>query len=210
MRARQNLVTAILMTVVTTVLLGLVYPLVVTGLAQVLFKEQANGQLVRRNSQLVGSAIIGQGFTSPGYFHSRASAAGQGYDAASSGGTNLGPTNKKLIDSVQAAVSAVRRENPGACPEPCRGVPIDMVTTSASGFDPHITPDNAMFQVPRIARARGISEADLRQFVAERVEERQLGFLGEPRVNVLLLNLAMDERWRLPADAGSYASSANR
>ena len=185
MRIRQTLVTAVLMTIVTTVLLGLVYPLVVTGLAQVLFRDNANGQLIRRNGQMVGSAIIGQGFSSPGYFHPRASAAGQGYDATSSGGTNLGPTNKKLIDSVMAAVEAVRKDNPGA------QVPVDLVTTSASGFDPHITPDNAMFQVPRVAKARGLVEG----------EPRQLGFLGEPRVNVLLLNLALDERWPTQSSA---------
>jgi potassium-transporting ATPase KdpC subunit len=189
MNLKRNLVIAVLMTVVTTVLLGLVYPLVVTGLAQALFRDKANGQLRERNGQVIGSEIIGQGFSGPGYFHSRASAAGQGYDAASSGGTNLGPTNKKLIDSVSAAVEAARKENPNA------PVPIDLVTTSASGFDPHITPDNAMFQVPRVAKARAISEDDLRRFVESRVEPRQLGFLGEPRVNVLLLNLALDERY---------------
>jgi potassium-transporting ATPase KdpC subunit len=189
MNLKRNLVIAVLMTVITTVLLGLVYPLVVTGLAQALFRDKANGQLRERNGQVIGSEIIGQGFSGPGYFHSRASAAGQGYDAASSGGTNLGPTNKKLIDSVSAAVEAARKENPNA------PVPIDLVTTSASGFDPHITPDNAMFQVPRVAKARAISEDDLRRFVESRVEPRQLGFLGEPRVNVLLLNLALDERY---------------
>src|SRR5262245_60339996 len=150
MRITRNLVIALLMTIVTTVLLGLVYPLVVTGLAQVLFRDKANGQLRERNGQVIGSAIIGQGFSGPGYFHSRASAAGAGYDATSSGGTNLGPTNKKLIDSVTAAVDAAKKENPGV------PVPIDLVTTSASGFDPHISPNNAMFQVPRVAKARGI------------------------------------------------------
>jgi K+-transporting ATPase ATPase C chain len=189
MNLTKNLVVAVLMTVVTTVLLGLVYPLVVTGLAQALFRDRANGQLVDRNKQTVGSVIIGQGFAAPGYFHGRASAAGNGYDATSSGGTNLGPTNKKLIDSVKAAVDAARKDNPNA------DVPIDLVTSSASGFDPHVSPDAAMFQVPRVAKARGIAESDLRQFVADRVEGRQLGFLGEPRVNVLMLNLAMDERW---------------
>jgi potassium-transporting ATPase KdpC subunit len=192
MRIKQNVVTAILMTIITTILLGLVYPLVVTGLAQVLFRDKANGQLIERNGHTVGSAIIGQGFAAPGYFHSRASAAGSGYDATSSGGTNLGPTNKKLIDGVRAAVDAARKDNPNA------DVPIDLVTTSASGFDPHVSPDNAMFQVPRVAKARGVSEVDLRAFVQSRVEERQLGFLGEPRVNVLLLNLALNERFPLP------------
>jgi potassium-transporting ATPase KdpC subunit len=197
MNLKKNLVVALLMTIVTTVLLGLVYPLVVTGLAQALFRDKANGQLRDRDGHTVGSEIIGQGFASPGYFHSRASAAGNGYDTTRSGGTNLGPTNKKLIDSVAAAVAAARKENPAAaaCPEPCRGVPIDMVTTSASGVDPDITPDNAMFQVPRIARARGIGEGELQQFVQAHIAPRQLGFLGEPRVNVLTLNLALDERW---------------
>ena len=192
MRMKKNLVTAVLMTIVTTVLLGLVYPLVVTGLAQALFRDKANGQLIERNGHAVGSAIIGQGFAADRYFHSRASAAGQGYDATSSGGTNLGPTNKKLIDAVKAAVEAARKDNPDA------DVPIDLVTTSASGFDPHISPDNAMFEVPRVSKARGVSEAELRQFGESRTEGRQLGFLGEPRVNVLLLNIALDERWPVP------------
>lgn len=189
MRVSRNLITAALMTIVTTVLLGLVYPLVVTGLAQVLFHDRANGQLRTRNGRAVGSAIIGQAFTAPRYFHGRTSAAGSGYDATRSGGTNLGPTNKTLIDAVSAAVAAARRDNSAA------PIPVDMVTSSASGLDPHITPDNAMFQVPRIAKARGIGEAELRQFVEAHIEGRQLGVLGEPRVNVLMLNLALDERW---------------
>lgn len=186
MNITRNLLIAVLMTVVTTVLLGLVYPLVVTGLAHVLFPHHASGQLLERDGHLIGSAIIGQGFTSAGYFHSRPSAAGNGYDASNSGGSNLGPTNKKLIDAVRTAVDAARRENPGA------EVPVDMVTTSASGFDPHVSPENAMFQVPRVAKSRGMSEADLRQLVTRHVEGRQLGVLGEPRVNVLQLNLALD------------------
>jgi K+-transporting ATPase ATPase C chain len=181
MNLQKNLLIAVLMTIATTLLLGVGYPLVVTGLAQAMFHDKANGQLRERGGHAIGSEIIGQGFTSPGYFHGRASAAGNGYDAANSGGTNLGPTNKKLIDAVKAAVDGA-------------AIPIDLVTTSASGFDPHITPDTAMFQVPRVAKARGISEADLRQLVTDHVEGRQLGFLGEPRVNVLLLNLALDER----------------
>jgi potassium-transporting ATPase KdpC subunit len=205
MRVAKNLLIATLMTMVTTVLLGLLYPLVVTGLAQALFPDEANGQLRDRDGQTVGSAIIGQGFAAAGYFRSRASAAGQGYDPASSGGTNLGPTNKKLIDAVTAAVDAARKENPNA------PVPIDMVTTSASGFDPHISPDNAMFQVPRVARARGIGEPELQAFVERRIEGRQLGLLGEPRVNVLLLNLALDEAYPLPDPQGRRRySSANR
>jgi len=187
MNIRRNLIVAVLITIVTTVLLGLVYPLVVTAFAQVLFPDKANGQLREHNGRAIGSDIIGQGFSRPGYFHSRASAAGQGYDATSSGGTNLGPTNKKLIDAVTAAIAAAQNENPTA------PVPIDMVTTSASGIDPHVSPENALFQVPRVAKARGLREADVRALVERRVEGRQLGFLGEPRVNVLLLNLALDD-----------------
>jgi K+-transporting ATPase ATPase C chain len=189
MRIRQHLVTALLMTVATTVLLGLVYPVVVTGLAQALFRDQANGQLIERDGRIVGSSIVGQRFTSARYFHGRPSAAGSGYDGTSSGGTNLGPTNRRLIDAVRTAVAEARTDNPAA------RVPIDLVTTSASGLDPDVSPDAAMFQVPRVARARGITEAELRAFVAARIEGRQVGFLGEPRVNVLLLNLALDQRW---------------
>ena len=186
MNLKQNLVSAFLVTIVTTVLLGGVYPLVVTGLAQVMFPAQANGQLMMRNGKAIGSRIIGQNFSSPGYFRSRPSAAGIGYDAANSGGTNLGPTNKKLIDAVKANVDAARADNPGM------PVPVDLVTTSASGFDPHITPANAEFQVPRVARERGISPEAVRQLVAAHTEGRQLGFFGEPRVNVLELNLDLD------------------
>ena len=186
MNAIRNLIVACLMTVVTTALLGVAYPLVITGIAQVVFPEQANGQLIERDGKVIGSRIIGQGFSSPGYFHSRPSAAGTGYDAANSGGSNLGPTNKKLIEAVKANVEAARKENPSA------PVPVDLVTTSASGFDPDITPANADFQVPRVARERGMSEADVRQLVAEHTEGRQLGFFGEARVNVLELNLALD------------------
>lgn len=189
MNFTQNLRIAVLMTIVTTVLLGVAYPLVVTGLAQVLFHDKANGQLIERNGRIVGSRIIGQAFSSPRYFQGRPSAAGAGYDAANSGGSNLGPTNKKLIDAITANVAAARKENPGA------PVPIDLVTASASGLDPDVSPAAALFQVPRVAKAREISDADLRAFVMAHVEGRQIGFLGEPRVNVLLLNLALDE-WR--------------
>ncbi len=183
---KKNLWTAVLMTVATTVLLGIIYPLVVTGLAKVLFPNQANGQLIERNGKLVGSRLIGQAFTGPAYFHSRPSAAGSGYDAANSGGTNLGPTNQKLIDRVKQDVASLQAENPG------KPVPIDLVTTSASGLDPDISPAAAEFQVPRVARERGISEEELRRLIARHTEGRQLGFLGEPRVNVLELDLDLD------------------
>jgi K+-transporting ATPase ATPase C chain len=174
------------MTIVTTLLLGVAYPLAVTGLAQVLFRDKANGQLLERDGTVVGSRIIGQAFSSPGYFRSRPSAAGTGYDAANSSGTNLGPTNKKLVDAVKTATDAAKQENPGA------PVPIDLVTSSASGLDPHISPAAAAFQVPRIARERGAPEDDIRRLVEAHSEGRQLGFLGEPVVNVLELNLALD------------------
>ena len=185
---KQNLKIAILMTVVTTVLLGVIYPLVVTGLAQVLFRDKANGQLIVRNGTIVGSRIIGQGFTGPGYLHSRPSAAGNGYDAANSGGSNLGPTNHALIDRVNSDVARLQAENPG------QPIPIDLVTTSASGLDPDITPAAAEFQVPRLARERGLSEDQVRQIIRQYTQGRQLGFLGEPRVNVLEVNLALDEQ----------------
>ena len=186
----KNLVTAILMTIVTTILLGLIYPLVVTGLAQVIFPDKANGQLIDRNGQIIGSRIIGQPFSSRGYFRSRPSAAGvAGYDGTSSAGTNYGPTNKKLIDRVKADAEKMQQENPGM------PVPVDLVTTSASGLDPHISPAAAEFQVPRVARERDVSEEQMRSIVQARTEGRQLGLLGEPRVNVLELNLDLDERF---------------
>jgi K+-transporting ATPase ATPase C chain len=188
MNITKNLLIAVLMTIVTTLLLGVVYPLVVTGLAQALFPDKANGQLIERNGKTVGSRIIGQGFSSPGYFRSRPSAAGTGHDAANSSGTNLGPTNKKLVDAVKAAVDAAKLENPGT------PVPIDLVTSSASGLDPHISPAAAAFQVPRVARERGVATEEIQRVVAAHTEGRQFGFLGEPVVNVLELNLALDER----------------
>jgi len=183
---KKNLVTAVLMTVATTILLGIIYPLVITAIARVAFPEKANGQLITRAGQTVGSRIIGQPFTGPGYFHSRPSAAGSGYDATNSGGTNLAATNHKLIDRVRQDTAVLQAENPS------KPVPIDSLTTSASGLDPHITPANAEFQVPRVARERGMSEDQLRQIIARHTEGRQLGFLGEPRVNVLELNLDLD------------------
>jgi K+-transporting ATPase ATPase C chain len=191
MNLTKNLLIAVLMTLVTTLLLGVAYPLVVTGLAQFLFPGKANGQLIERDGKVIGSRIIGQAFSSPGYFRSRPSAAGAGYDAANSAGTNLGPTNKKLIDAVKAAVDAAKQENPGT------PVPIDLVTTSASGLDPHISPAAAAFQLPRVARERGVPEAEIRRLVAAHAEGRQLGFLGEPVVNVLELNLALDEQFAM-------------
>ena len=184
----KNLLTAVLMTIVTTVLLGLIYPLAVTGLSQVIFPDKANGQLIKRaDGIIIGSRIIGQPFSSPGYFRSRPSAAGAvGYDAGASSGSNLGPTNQKLIDRVKADVDKAQAENPG------KPVPVDLVTTSGSGLDPHISPAAAEFQVPRVARERGISEEQVRQVVAVHTEGRQFGFLGEPAVNVLELNLDLD------------------
>lgn len=196
---KKNLLTAVLMTVATTILLGLIYPLVVTLLAQVLFKDKANGQLIVQDGKIVGSRIIGQAFSGPGYFHSRPSAAGTGYDAASSSASNLGPTNKKLLDRVSADIATAQAENPG------KPVPIDLVTTSASGLDPHISPAAADFQVPRVAKFRKMSEDQLRELVARHTEGRQLGFLGEPRVNVLALNLDLDREH--PAAAATMAEN---
>jgi len=189
MNIARNLVTAALMTVVTTVILGIIYPLAITGIAQVAFPDTANGQLIERDGTVIGSRIIGQGFSSPGYFRSRPSAAGSGYDAANSAGTQLGPTNKKLIDAVTANVAAARKENPNA------PVPVDLVTASASGLDPHISVAAAEFQVPRVARERGIPETGLRRLVVANTAGRTLGFFGEARVNVLELNLALDEQY---------------
>jgi len=189
----KNVITAILMTIVTTVIFGLVYPLVVTGLAQVIFPDQANGQLIKSaDGTIIGSRIIGQPFVSPGYFHSRPSAAGpSGYDATASGGSNLGPTNQKLIDRVKADAAKLQADNPG------KPVPVDIVTTSGSGLDPHISPAAAEFQVQRVARERSISDQDVRTLVARHTEGRQFGFLGEPRVNVLELNLELDFNYPL-------------
>jgi K+-transporting ATPase ATPase C chain len=184
---KRNLLISIWMTLATTVLLGIIYPLVVTGLAQLLFPRQANGELIQASGKLQGSTLIGQPFTAPGYFHSRPSAAGAaGYDAGNSSGSNLAPTNKALLDRVSASVAAARAENPNAA------IPVDLVTTSGSGLDPDISPAAAEFQIARVARERGLSEPDVRAIVSKHTLGRQFGFLGEPRVNVLELNLDLD------------------
>jgi K+-transporting ATPase ATPase C chain len=185
---KKNLLISLWFTLVTTVLFGLIYPLAVTGLSQLLFPGKANGQLIERDGKLVGSRIIGQAFTGPGYFHSRPSAAGtgNGYDSTSSSGSNLGPTSKALLDRVNGDVQKLHAENPGSL------IPVDLVTTSGSGLDPDVSPAAAEFQIYRVARERHVSEAELRSLVAKHTLGRQIGVLGEPRVNVLELNLDLD------------------
>lgn len=183
---KKNLLIAVWFTLVTTILFGLIYPLTVTGLAQVLFPKRANGQLIANNGRIIGSRIIGQNFNAPGYFHSRPSAAGTGYDAISSGSNNLGPTNKALVDRVRADAEKLRAENPGA------PIPVDLVTVSGSGLDPDISPASAEFQIPRVAQERHMNPDQLRALVQKHTKGRDLGFLGEPRVNVLELNLYLD------------------
>ena len=182
---KETLRIAVLMTLITTVLFGLIYPFAVTGLAQLLFPSKANGSLIYSHGAIVGSRLLGQAFTGPGYFHSRPSAAGDGYDAANSGGSNLAPTNHALLDRVKGDVEKLRTENPGT------PIPVDLVTTSASGLDPDISPDAAEFQIPRVAKERGMSPADLRALVARHTLGRQFGVFGEPRVNVLELNMEL-------------------
>jgi K+-transporting ATPase ATPase C chain len=186
---KKNLMISVLMTIVTTILLGIIYPLVITGLAQLFFKDKANGQLIVQDGKVVGSRIIGQAFAGPAYFHSRPSAAGNGYDAANSNGSQLGPTNQHLIDRVKADVATNQADNPG------QPVPVDLVTTSGSGLDPDISPASAEFQVVRVAKQCGISEEQVTQLIQAHTQPRQLGLLGEPRVNVLELNLDLDAKF---------------
>jgi len=183
---KKNLLIALWFTLITTVMFGVLYPLAITGLAQVLFPSRANGQLIERNGKIVGSRIIGQSFTEPRYFHSRPSSAGTGYDPTSSSGSNLGPTNKLLIERVTSDVQKLQTENPNV------PVPVDLVTASGSGLDPDVSPAAAEFQIPRVAHSRGMKEDDVRTLVQKHTQGRDLGFLGEPRVNVLELNLDLD------------------
>ena len=184
----KHLNTALRVTIVSIVLLGLVYPLAMTAMAQVLFPRQANGSLVTVNGKVVGSAIIGQLWTKPQYFQGRPSAAGKGYDPTSTGGTNLGPTSKKLMDATRATIAQLKKDNPDAEGPP----PIDLVTSSGSGIDPDISPAAAYWEAPRVAKARQMDLASVRALIARHVQGRTFGFLGEPRVNVLELNLALD------------------
>jgi potassium-transporting ATPase KdpC subunit len=183
---KKNFMIALWFTLVTTVIFGVLYPLAITGLAQLLFPGRANGQLIETNGKTVGSKIIGQSFTGPTYFHSRPSNAGSGYDPTSSGGSNLAPTNKLLIERVRSDVQKLQLENPSI------PVPVDLVTASGSGLDPDISPAAAEFQIPRVAHSRGMKEDDVRTLVRKHTKNRDLGFLGEPRVNVLELNLELD------------------
>lgn len=184
---KKQLMVAVVYTLVTTIIFGLIYPLVVTGMSQWLFPAQANGSLIVKNGQVVGSRLIGQSFSGARYFHSRPSAAGSGYDPTLSGGSNLGPTNQALVTRVQQDVAQWQQQNPGA------PIPADLVTASGSGLDPDISPASAEFQVPQVAKARGISVDEVRRLVAKHTLGRQWGMFGEPRVNVLELNLALDQ-----------------
>jgi len=200
---RKELLIALRVTLITLVLTGLVYPLVTTALATGLFPHRAAGSfLTDEGGAVVGSELIGQGFTSPGYFHPRPSAAGKdGWDATSSGATNLGPTSKKLRDSAAEALARLQAENPGAPGPP----PVELVTASASGLDPHLSPSGALWQVSRVARARQVSEDRVRALVQSQLERRDLLVLGEPRVNVLVLNLALDRQFGAPDRGGKSA-----
>ena len=179
--------TSIRFTILATILCGVAYPLFITGIAGLLFPHQANGSLILKDGQVIGSELLAQSFTSDRYFHPRPSAAGNGYDATSSGGSNLAQSNTKLVQRIQGDIDKLAKENPG------KPVPIDLVTTSASGLDPDITPDNAFFQAPRVAKARNLGEQQVRQLIEQHIAGRQLGLLGEPRVNVLALNLDLDK-----------------
>lgn len=181
---KRHIITACLYTVVTAILLGVAYPLLITGLGKLAFRNKADGQLIVRNGEIIGSKLIGQPFTGPGYFHSRPSAAGAGYDATASGGSNLGPTNAALANRVEASVKAETTGTP---------VPIDLVTASGSGLDPDLSPAAALYQVPRVARERGLPEAAVRRVVMDTIKPRQFGLLGEPTVNVLALNMELDQ-----------------
>ena len=183
---KKNLLIALWFTLVTTVMFGVLYPLAITGLAQVLFPGRANGQLIEKDGKTIGSRIIGQAFSGSGYFHSRPSSAGTGYDPTSSGGSYLAPTNKTLIERVKGDVQKLRTENPNV------PVPVDLVTSSGSGLDPDISPAAAEFQIPRVSRSRGMKEDDIRPLVRKHTKDRDLRFLGEPRVNVLELNVELD------------------
>ena len=188
MNLLRHVYPAIVLTIVLTVLLGIVYPFVTTGLSELLFKEKARGSLIEREGKVIGSRLIGQPFKGASYFHSRPSAAGSGYDATASGGTNLGPTSKQLFEEqVRGRAKQLHAENPNI------KIPIDLITSSGSGLDPHISPVAAEFQVPRVAGERGMSEEEVRRLVHNYTEERQFGVLGEPRVSVLELNLALDQ-----------------
>jgi K+-transporting ATPase ATPase C chain len=190
----KQLLPAVRMTLTLTVLTGLLYPGVVTGLSQLLFPTAANGSLVQQNGRIIGSALIGQNFTRPQYFQPRPSAAGNdGYDPTASSGSNFGPTSQKLADRVKASVEKFRKENP----EYKGPIPADLLTASGSGLDPHLSPASAAAQAPRVARVRGVSPEQIQQLIAQSTEDRDLGFLGEPRVNVLRLNLALDDRFPL-------------
>jgi len=188
MNLLKHIYPAVALTIVLTVLVGIVYPFIMTGLSQLLFNEKARGSLIEREGKVIGSRLIGQPFNGAGYFHSRPSAAGSGYDATASGGTNLGPTSKKLFgEQVRGRSKQLRTENPNA------EIPVDLITSSGSGLDPHISPAAAEFQIPRVARERRMSEDKVRGLLGKHTEGRQFGVLGEPRVSVLELNLALDE-----------------
>jgi potassium-transporting ATPase KdpC subunit len=187
----EQLLPALRIVLVLTVLTGMLYPALVTGIAQAIFPKQANGSLIEANGKVIGSELIGQKFSKPEYFQGRPSAAGDGYDAANSGASNFGPTNQKLVDRIKADAEKFHKENP----EFSGPIPADLLTASASGLDPHLSPASAAAELPRVAKARGVSPAQVQELLDRHTESRQLGFLGEPRVNVLKLNLALDSMY---------------